>query len=69
MALSTAQREAIRSIHDGTQMEHINKRTMASLVSRNLTDGTTLTIAGHRAYQQIMSSGNGPERLKAMFRF
>jgi len=69
MNLTTTQRMAIRQINDQNELETINKRTMNSLVKRGLVTDGSLTPAGKRAHQRIMSTGNGPEGLKAMFRF
>lgn len=68
--LSTAQREAIRNVAEG---KPANARSLASLRKRSMVfdsaDGPALTPSGVNAYNRIMASGDGPERLKAMFRF
>lgn len=66
--LTVSQREAIRGIHDGRGYD--NKRTLESLRKRGYLDMSwSLTPMGERAYEQIMQSGDGPERLKEMFRW
>lgn len=74
MTLTTPQRIAIRAIHDG-KGDSVARGTFSALERRKLVsqrsqDGVrTLTDAGERAYADIMSSGDGPEALKARFSF
>lgn len=80
--LSAAQREAIRAVADqdkrplgktGVQhrtLESLRKlRLVRMVMERGLPVGWELTATGRDAHEQIMASGDGPERLKAMLSF
>ena len=68
--LSTAMRIAIRAIADGDP-KGIHGRTMKSLRDRGIVrnDPPELTTYGNRLHGEIMSSGDGPEDLKARLTF
>ena len=67
--LTTPQRIALRQLA-GTVPGNVHGRTLASLKRRGYVDTQgALTDLGRRAHAYVMSSGNGPEGLKAMFRF
>jgi hypothetical protein len=69
--LSTAQRTAIRRVHDegASAALSIPAVTFRSLVRSRLVGvdaaGCYLTTTGEREYTRIMESGDGPEDLKA----
>lgn len=74
--LTTAQRVAIRAIHDdptGEGVDAIRASTIRALINRGIVQVVVgewmLTRLGERTYQEIMSSGDGPEDLKARLNF
>lgn len=76
--LSTAQRKAIRAVHDGKYPgvpPNTTARTIVSLVRRGYvtingeTMEASLTRTGRVVYDAIMATGDGPEDLKAKLRF
>jgi hypothetical protein len=69
--LSVEQRVAIRAIADGLG-NTVHPRTASSLYKRGLMTRcpeVALTAAGRRVHERIMSTGDGPEQLKAMLSF
>ncbi len=79
--LNSDAREAIRAIHDDHRMgEQVFDPDQGLILDnliewrlieyRNLPEkGLYLTGRGQREHDKIMSSGDGPEELKEMFRF
>jgi hypothetical protein len=81
MAWSEAQLSALRALdpedtYSGSKDRRINARTIKSLQRRGMVtpadnaQGATITDYGLRTIREYVNrTGNGPERLKAMFRF
>ena len=79
MNFSPQQRTALRTVADREPLSSIDPRTFRSLLKNGLiyrTRGTSasrahwaLTSQGEMVHEDIMASGDGPEDLKAMFRF
>lgn len=68
--LSTAQRKAIRHIKDHRNDHGIHAGTLRVLErGQFINPQGELTLKGYDAYRYIMESGDGPEDLKAMFRW
>jgi hypothetical protein len=64
--LTTPQRTGIRAIADGRPQD-VRAQTLRSLIRARLVtqEGDALTVAGCAEHRRIMSSGDGPEDLKA----
>lgn len=68
MKLTTDERIAVRALAD-RKYDQVSNTMLGTLHSKGLVKvNGTLSAKGQREYRNIMSSGDGPEGLKAMFR-
>jgi hypothetical protein len=65
--LNPDQRTLIRDIHDERIIHDADLTEMYDLFEQGYVS-VVLTEKGHKAYEKIMKSGDGPEHLKEMFR-
>lgn len=68
--LTTAQLVALRELLDGNPPSTIHGRTRGSLTRFGYVNAAGLTPSGRKVIEDhLRRSGDGPEHLKAMFRF